>query len=49
VIAGSVAVRPAATRKPSRQPPNWTARPVSGAAMAMPTALAEFIQVFAWV
>ena len=42
-------MRPAATRNPSRHPPAWTASPVSGAAIAMPAALAEFIHVFACV
>jgi hypothetical protein len=48
-MTGSVAVRPAATTKPSRQPPACTASPVTGAATAMPAALAEFIHVFACV
>jgi hypothetical protein len=48
-MAGSDAVRPAVTRKPSRHPPIWTASPVTGAATAMPAALAEFIQVLACV
>jgi hypothetical protein len=47
VMAGRVAVRPAVTRQPSRQPPNWMASPVNGAATAIPAALAEFIQVLA--
>ena len=47
--AGRVAVSPAATTKPSRQPPACTAIPAIGAATAMPAALAEFIHVFAWV
>jgi hypothetical protein len=49
VMAGSAAVRPAVTRHPSRQPPAWVASPANGAATAMPAALAEFIQVIAWV
>jgi hypothetical protein len=49
VMAGRAVVRLAVTRKPSRQSPVSAASPANGAATAMPAALAEFIQVLAWV